>query len=176
MNEGTSLASKVPITNSGGQIPVIGYGVYQIDQSHCTNACLMALSAGYRQIDTAQIYHNEAEVGEALKQCGIPREEIFVTTKIRYPRLGKGNTYKRALQSVQKIDSKEEGYVDLFLIHSPYGINKKDRKDLWMALEKLHGDGKAKAIGVSNYKPEHIEEMREYATIWPPHVNQIQVR
>jgi diketogulonate reductase-like aldo/keto reductase len=156
-------------------MPVLGFGVYQIDPRDCTEACLRAISAGYRHLDTAQLYLNEKEVGVALQQCALPREDTFVTTKIRYPRLGKGKTYLRALESVQKIDPRADGYVDLFLIHSPHGLKPKDRKEMWLALEKLHGEGKARAIGVSNYLPEYLEEMKEYATIWPPAVNQILV-
>jgi diketogulonate reductase-like aldo/keto reductase len=170
-----TLASTIPLRESGGQMPVLGFGVYQIDRPDCIAACLRAISAGYRHIDTAQLYQNEEEVGVALQQCGLPREEVFVTTKIRYPRLGKGKTYLRALQSVQKIDPREGGYVDLFLIHTPHTLKPKDRKELWQALEKLHEEGKARAIGVSNYQPQHLEEMREYAKIWPPAVNQILV-
>src|ERR1700753_1235742 len=174
LNELT-LASSIPLRDSQGRMPVLGFGVYQIDRSDCTEACIRAISAGYRHIDTAQIYQNEEEVGVALQQCGLPREQIFVTTKIRYPRLGKGKTYLRGLQSVQKIDPREDGYVDLFLLHSPHGLKPKDRKELWLALEKLHEEGKARAIGVSNYLPEHLLEMKEYAKIWPPAVNQILV-
>lgn len=170
-----NLASTVDLPVSGRQMPVVGFGVYQIDRAKTTEACRYALSAGYRHIDTAQIYHNEEEVGIALLNCGLPREEIFVTTKIRYPRLGKGKTYLRALQSVQKIDPREDGYVDLFLIHSPHALKPKERKELWLALEKLYEEGKAKAIGVSNYLPEHLDELKEYATIWPPAANQILV-
>lgn len=170
-----TLTSRIPLRDSDSRMPVLGFGVYEIDRPNCTEACLRAISAGYRLIDTAQIYHNEEEVGVALQQCALPREEIFATTKIRYPRVGKGKTYLRGLQSVQKIDPREDGYVDLLLIHSPHGLKPKDRKELWLALEKLHEDGKAKAIGVSNYQVEHLEEMKGYAKIWPPAVNQILV-
>jgi diketogulonate reductase-like aldo/keto reductase len=174
-HNGLTLTSSIPLRDSDGRMPVLGFGVYQIDRPDCTEACLRAISAGYRHIDTAQLYQNEVEVGVALQQCALPREEIFVTTKIRYPRLGKGKTYLRALQSVQKIDPRGDGYVDLFLIHSPHALKPKDRKEMWLALEKLHEEGKARAIGVSNYQPEHLEEMKEYARIWPPAVNQILV-
>lgn len=170
-----NLSSPLPLPVSGHRMPVVGFGVYQIDRAKTTEACRHALSAGYRHIDTAQIYNNEEEVGTALQTCGLPREDIFVTTKIRYARLGKGKTYLRALQSVQRIDPREEGYVDLFLIHSPHALKPKERKEVWLALEKLYEDGKAKAIGVSNYLPEHLDELKEYATIWPPAVNQILV-
>ncbi|KAI1777296.1 aldo/keto reductase [Hypoxylon cercidicola] len=168
-----TLTSSVPLRGSEARMPVLGFGVYQIDRPDCAAACLRALSAGYRHIDTAQIYQNEEEVGAALRDCGLPREAVFVTTKIRYPRLGKGKTYLRALQSIQKIDPRDDGYVDLFLIHSPHALKPKDRKELWLALEKLHEEGRIRAIGVSNYQPEHLEEMKGYATVWPPAVNQI---
>ncbi|KAI1084594.1 aldo/keto reductase [Whalleya microplaca] len=168
-----TLTSSVPLRESDIRMPVLGFGVYQIDRPDCIEACLRAISAGYRLIDTAQLYNNEEEVGVALQQCGLPREDIFVSTKIRYPRLGKGKTYLRALQSVKRIDPREDGYVDLFLIHSPHGMKPKDRKEIWLALEKLHEEGKARAVGVSNYQIEHLEEMKEYATVWPPVVNQI---
>ncbi|ETS73737.1 hypothetical protein PFICI_14683 [Pestalotiopsis fici W106-1] len=176
--EKLSLKSTIALRDSDAKLPVLGFGVYQIDPPDTTAACLQALEAGYRHIDTAQLYQNEAEVGEALRTCGLPREDIFVTTKIRYPRLGKGKTYLRALQSIEKIDARgdgeeEQGYVDLFLIHTPYGISAKDRKEMWLALEKLHDEGRARAIGVSNFAPEHLEEMRSYASVWPPAVNQI---
>jgi diketogulonate reductase-like aldo/keto reductase len=175
--EKLSLESSLALRDSEGKLPVLGFGVYQIDPPDTTAACLQALTAGYRHIDTAQLYQNEAEVGEALRACGLPREDIFITTKIRYPRLGKNKTYMRALQSVEKIDPRgDEGYVDLFLVHTPYGISTKDRKEMWLALEKLHEEGRARAIGVSNFAPEHIEEMRTYASVWPPAVNQILVR
>lgn len=170
-----NLNSTVILRDSGVRMPILGFGVYQIDRPKTTEACLRAISAGYRHIDTAQLYLNEKEVGAALQQSGLPREDIVITTKIRYPRLGKGKTYMRALQSVQNIDPREEGYVDLFLIHSPHGLKPKERKELWLALEKLHAEGKAKAIGVSNYLPEHLDELKEYATFWPPAVNQILV-
>ncbi|KAK1579378.1 aldo/keto reductase [Colletotrichum navitas] len=167
-----SISSTVSLRNTESRMPILGYGVYQISEADCTRACLHALSAGYRHIDIAQLYKNEEAVGAALQQSGLLREEIFVTTKIRYP-LGKGKSYERALQSVHRIDPRPEGYVDLFLIHSPHVLKPKDRRELWTALEKLYENGRARAIGVSNYAPEHLEEMRSYATIWPPAVNQI---
>lgn len=172
-----TMASTVPLLGSNGRMPVLGFGVYQINRRDTTAACLHALSAGYRHIDTAQLYQNEEEVGAALLQSGLPREDVFVTTKIRYVRMGQGNkTYFRVRQSVDKIDAREEeGYVDLFLVHSPFVLKPKERKEAWLALEKLYADGKTKAIGVSNYLPEHLEEMKEYATVWPPAVNQILV-
>jgi len=172
---GLSLSSTLPLLNSKARIPTLGFGVYQISPGDTAIACLKALESGYRLIDTAQIYLNEAEVGAAIAESPLRREDIFVTTKIRYPRLGKGKTYQRLLESVQKIDPGDNGYVDLFLIHSPYTLKPKERKELWLAMEQLHKEGRAKAIGVSNYAVEHFEELKEYATVYPPAVNQILV-
>jgi diketogulonate reductase-like aldo/keto reductase len=170
-----SITSTFNLPNSSTKLPVLGLGVFQIDRPDTTQACIWALQSGYRHIDTAQLYGNEAEVGQAIAQSRLRRENIFVTTKIRYPRLGKGKTYQRLLESVQKIDPRKNGYVDLFLIHSPNTVRPKERKELWLALEQLYAEGKTKAIGVSNFNVEHLEELKEYATIWPPAVNQILV-
>ena len=137
-------------------------------------SCLKALEAGYRHIDTAQFYANEAEVGEALRTSTVPREQVFVTTKILSPAASVEATYDKLLASVHKI-SGADGYVDLFLIHSS-SSGSAGRKLLWQALEKLFFEGKTKSIGVSNFGVGHIEEMRSYAQVWPPHVNQIEVR
>ena len=175
-NQGLSPTSSLPLIHSSAEIPTLGFGVYRIGPDDTKQACLRALQAGYRLIDTAQLYGNEAGVGAALAESPIRRQDVFVTTKIRYPRLGKGKTYQRLLESVRKIDPRDDGYVDLFLIHSPYGLKPKERKELWLAMEQLHGEGRAKAIGVSNYAVEHFEEMKAYAAVYPPAVNQILVR
>jgi diketogulonate reductase-like aldo/keto reductase len=134
---------------------------------------LDAFNAGYRHIDTAQFYGNEKEVGEAVRQSGLPREEVFITTKIITPGGSPQATYQKILDSVEKIAGKD-GYVDLFLIHSS-SSGPKGRKEMWQALEKLLEEGKTKSIGVSNYGVKHIEEMKAYAKVWPPHVDQIEV-
>jgi diketogulonate reductase-like aldo/keto reductase len=181
-----SLASTIPLIHSSESIPVLGYGVYRIPDKECPQACELALAKGYRLIDTAQLYCNEQGVGRGMRGSDVPRGDVFVTTKIRYPRLGKGKTYLRAWESVLKIAGRskaeeekagddDKAYVDLFLLHTPYGIKKGDRKEMWLALEKLHAEGRARAIGVSNFEIEHLEEMKQYATIWPPSVNQLQV-
>jgi diketogulonate reductase-like aldo/keto reductase len=167
------ITDSLPLPSSNVRIPQLGFGVYQSPPSQCTKSCLNALKAGYRHIDTAQYYVNESEVGEALKQTDIPRSEIFVTTKI----LGAGGSvqksYQKCVDSIQKIDGKN-GYVDLFLIHS--AGSSKMRKEMWLALEQLYTEGKAKSIGVSNWGVGHIEEMKSYAKEVPiPHVNQIEL-
>ncbi|KAI2793795.1 9,11-endoperoxide prostaglandin H2 reductase [Penicillium oxalicum] len=167
-----TITDRLPLPNSAGRIPRLGFGVYRSPASQCVQSVLKALQAGYRHIDTAQFYGNESEVGEALRASGIPRDEIFVTTKILSPAGSPEQTYEKLLASVEKIGG-SDGYVDLFLIHSPKS-GPAGRKELWQALEKLQAEGKAKAIGVSNYGVQHIEEMKPYAKVWPPHVNQIE--
>lgn len=113
-------------------------------------------------------------MGEAARQSGIPRNDIFLTTKILVAGGSPEKTYKKCLDSVHKIGG-ENGYVDLFLIHTPSG-GPAAVKEMYQALEKLESEGKARSIGVSNFGIGHIEDMKSYARIWPPHVNQIEVR
>jgi len=178
-NIATMPPSKLAITdllslpNSSVMIPRLGFGVYQSPRSLCVASCLNALKAGYRHIDTAQFYANEKEVGEAVRQSGLDRKDVFITTKAMSPGSSASNTYEKVNKSVTLIDG-GNGYVDLFLIHSP-SSGSEGRKMLWQALEKLVEEGRAKSIGVSNFGVGHIEEMKKYAKIWPPHVNQIEV-
>ncbi|KAJ5191225.1 Aldo/keto reductase subgroup [Penicillium cinerascens] len=167
------ITDLLPLPNSTARIPRLGFGVYRSPSTQCVQSCLKALDVGYRHIDTAQFYGNESEVGEALRTSGLPRDQVFVTTKILSPAGSVEATYAKLLESVEKI-SGPGGYVDLFLIHSS-SSGPAGRKQLWQALERLHGEGKAKSIGVSNYGVHHIEEMKAYAKIWPPQVNQIEV-
>lgn len=159
-------------------IPLPGLGVYKIRGEACTTACLAALAAGYRHVDTAQLYQNEAQVGEAVRQSGVRRDDLFLTTKItpiaKPGRMDTDNTYQSAVESVTRLAG-EHGYVDLFLIHVP-GSSRPQREELWGVLEGLRGEGKVRSIGVSNFRQYHIEEMKEYATVWPPAVNQIEVK
>lgn len=159
---------------SSRQMPTPGFGVYKSFGDRCFQSCATALTAGYRHIDTGQFYNNESQVGDAVRQSGIPRQDVFLTTKILMPEGGFDDTYRQCLESVRMLDS-ENGYVDLFLIHSPHR-GPDGRKLLWQVLEALHANGKAKSIGVSNFGIQHIEELKQYAKIWPPHVNQIEVR
>ncbi|KAJ5099503.1 aldo-keto reductase [Penicillium argentinense] len=168
-----SITDLLPLPNSAERIPRLGFGVYRSPTDQCVQSCLKALDVGYRHIDTAQFYANETEVGEAVRTSGLPRDQVFVTTKILSPAGSVEATYDKLLASVEKIGG-PGGYVDLFLIHSS-SSGPSGRKQLWQALEKLHGEGRAKSIGVSNFGVKHIEEMRSYAKVWPPHVNQIEL-
>jgi len=168
-----ALTDLLPLPNSSVKIPRLGFGIYQSPTKVCINSCLTALKSGYRHIDSAQIYRNETDMGEAARQSGVPRNVLFLTTKILSAGGSPDATYKKCLESVKKIDG-ENGYVDLFLIHTPSG-GTSARKEMWQALEKLEEEGSAKAIGVSNFGVGHIEEMKLYARIWPPHINQIEV-
>ncbi|KAJ5619270.1 hypothetical protein N7510_003254 [Penicillium lagena] len=168
-----TITDRLPLPNSSLRIPRLGFGVYKSPVHQCVTSCHKALDAGYRHIDTAQFYGNEDEVGEALRTSNIPRSEVFVTTKILSPAGSPEATYDKLLASVEKIGGLG-GYVDLFLIHSSKS-GSAGRKQLWQALEKLLEEGKTKSIGVSNFGVQHIEEMRSYAKVWPPHVNQIEL-
>ncbi|KPM42169.1 hypothetical protein AK830_g4375 [Neonectria ditissima] len=167
-----ALTDSLTLTNSV-KIPQLGFGVYQSPTDVCVKSCLTALQDGYRHIDTAQYYANEKEVGQAVQQSGLPRKDIFLTTKILNPGGSVEKSYEKCAESVKKLDP-DTGYVDLFLIHSPNGGNDA-RKEMWQALERLHEEGKAKSIGVSNFGIKHIEELKEFAKVWPPQVNQIEL-
>jgi diketogulonate reductase-like aldo/keto reductase len=169
-----SLISTLPLANSSHKIPQLGFGVYQSPPETCVKSCLTALKAGYRHIDTAQYYANEEQVGQALRESGLKREEVYLTTKILSPGNDVDSTYKSVLDSVEKLAGKD-GYVDLFLIHSPNAGPEK-RKLMWLALEKAKAEGKAREIGVSNYGIGHIEEIKKIGKGWPPAINQIEVR
>ncbi|ORY91161.1 glyoxal reductase [Syncephalastrum racemosum] len=166
----TSVASKRTL-NDGNTIPCVGFGVYNtLPGQETVQSVLWALEAGFRHIDTAAVYHNEEGVGEALKQTNVPREEIFVTTKL----WDNGHGYEKAKAHLEQSLSKLGlDYVDLYLIHSP-GPGKKLRLESWKALEELQAAGKIKSIGVSNYGVHHLEELLANATVKPV-VNQIEV-
>lgn len=171
-----SLHSVIKLHN-GVSMPLLGFGVWQVDPKVCTEVCQTALEAGYRHIDSAQLYRNEAEAGAALRATKVARKDIFFTTKIGRDQGSVEANYESVLESIKKINAGDDkkGYVDLFLIHSPR-MGPAGIKSVWQALEKLHQEGKTRSIGVSNFSKADIEAMKEYATVWPPHVNQIQVR
>jgi diketogulonate reductase-like aldo/keto reductase len=170
-----AITDKLQMPKCATQIPRIGFGVYNSTSSQCVTLCSTALKVGYRHIDTVQDYENEPEVGvgRAVRQSGLKRADVFITSKILAAGGNFAKSVQKGLDSVEKVEG-TDGYVDCLLIHSPNG-GKETRAEIWQALEKLYEVGKAKSIGVSNFGVGHIEEMKTYATVWPPHVNQIQV-
>lgn len=154
--------------NNGVKIPEIGYGVYRIPENGKTKDCVLkALKAGYRHIDTAQVYLNEKEVGEAIKESGIDRKEIFLTTKIWVSNFGDNKTYDSFIKSLNKLGT---DYVDLLLLHQPFG----DYYGAWRDLERIYKEGKAKAIGVSNFWPNRLIDLCGHVEI-KPMINQIEI-
>ncbi|CCL98371.1 uncharacterized protein FIBRA_00366 [Fibroporia radiculosa] len=153
---------------SGYDMPLLGLGVYENDD--CVPACLTALKHGYRHIDSARYYMNEDQVGQAVRESGVPRGEVFVTTKIYHPEHGFESTLRAVDSSVERFGL---GYIDLYLIHS--GLSGKEKRlDTWRALLKARDDGKLRTVGVSNYGVKHLEEIRE-AGLQMPAVNQIEL-
>lgn len=155
--------------NNGTKIPAIGLGVYQAEPGkEVYEAVKSALEIGYRHIDTASFYENESDVGRAIKDSGIPRDEIFVTTKVWNDEQGYEETKAAFQRSLERL---EMDYVDLYLVHWPVP----DKfTETYRALEEIYQEGKAKAIGVSNFLPHHLEELLQSATVVPA-VNQIEL-
>ena len=152
--------------NNGIKIPVLGFGVWQIfDQKECQKAVEDALSVGYRLIDTASLYRNEEAVGRAIKASGIPREDIFLTSKAWISQLGYEDTKLALKETLRKLDT---DYLDLYLIHQPFG----DLHGAWRAMIELKHEELIRAIGVSNFKPHHLEALMK--TEVKPMVNQIE--
>lgn len=156
--------------NSGDEMPGFGFGTWQLDDGQeAYDATSAALKAGYRLIDTARIYGNEQSVGEAVRESGTERDEIFVTTKLWNSDRG----YKSGLQAFEESLARLGlDYIDLYLIHWP-GHDAQARRDAWRALEEIEVSGRSKSIGVSNYMVSHLEELISYANT-PPSVNQIE--
>ncbi|OTA61498.1 Aldo/keto reductase [Hypoxylon sp. EC38] len=156
------------------RISQLGFGVYNSPPEVCVQSCLTALKNGYRHIDTAQLYGNEAEVGQAVQRSGLSRQDVFLTTKVLSPAGSADETYQKCVESIRKLDPRNDGYVDLFLIHNP-DSGSEGRRLLWQVLERLYDEGRAKSIGVSNFGIRHIEELKAVAKVWPPHVDQIEL-
>ena len=148
------------ILNNGVKMPQLGYGVYQVTKDECERCVLDALKAGYRLIDTAQSYFNEEEVGSAIKKSGIPREEIFLTTKVWIEHYGYENAKKSVFESMKKLQTE---YLDLVLLHQPFG----DVYGAWRALEELYEEGKIRAIGISNFYVDRMVEFVNFNRIKP---------
>ena len=152
-------------------MPRFGLGVWQMDNETCKSSVLYALNQGYRLIDTATAYGNEEAVGEAIRESNIPREEIFIVTKLRRVHAtGYDETLQRCRESLVSLDL---DYIDLYLVHAP-PENISAREDVWRAMEDCMKIGLTRSIGVSNYGISHLQAMRDYATILPS-VNQIEI-
>ena len=151
---------------NGVKMPQLGYGVYQVTKEECKRCVLDALDVGYRAIDTAQSYFNEAEVGEAIAESGIDRKEIFLTTKVWIEHYGYEQAKESVLQSMEKLKT---DYIDLVLLHQPFA----DYYGAYRALEDLYEAGKLRAIGVSNFYPDRLVDIASFARI-KPMVNQIE--
>ena len=151
---------------NGVKMPMLGYGVYQVTKDECERCVLDALSVGYRHIDTAQSYFNEEEVGAAIKKSGIPREEIFITSKVWIEHYGYDEGRVSVLESLRKLGT---DYIDLMLLHQPFA----DYYGAWRALEDLYEEGKLRAIGISNFYPDRFVDIVNFARI-KPMVNQIE--
>ena len=162
--------------SNGVKIPSIGFGTWQAEADKARSSVAEALRAGYRHIDTAQAYGNEKDVGEGIRESGVPRSEIFITTKLT----NDNHTYDLTMSSFeQSLKDLELEYVDMFLIHWPNPIQFRDcwqerNKETWKAMEELYKAGRIRAIGVSNFRKHHIDALLESAEIMPM-VNQIRL-
>lgn len=154
--------------NNGVQMPILGFGVFQIrDAEECEKSVCAAIEAGYRLIDTAASYRNEVAVGNAIRKSGVAREELFVTTRLWIQDADE----ERALSAFQKsLDRLQLNYLDLYLIHQPYG----DVHGAWRAMEKLYREGRVRAIGISNFDPDRAIDLITHNQIVPA-ANQIEV-
>lgn len=152
--------------NNGVKMPMLGYGVYQVDPAEAERCVLDAISVGYRSIDTAQAYANEEGVGNAIVKCGVPREELFITTKIWISNAG----YEKAKASIEESLKKlKTDYVDLLLIHQPFN----DYYGTYHAMEEAYKAGKVRAIGVSNFYPDRLIDICRFVEVKPA-VNQVE--
>ena len=152
--------------NNGIKMPMLGYGVYQVTKDECKRCVQDALETGYRLIDTAQSYFNEEEVGQALAESGIPRRDIFPTTKVWVEHYGYEETKKSVYISLEKLKTE---YLDLMLLHQPFA----DYYGAYRALEDLYTEGVIRAIGVSNFYPDRLVDIANFARIVPM-VNQVE--
>jgi 2,5-diketo-D-gluconate reductase A len=155
------------ILNNGVEMPILGFGVFQMnDPQECEQAVYDAIMAGYRLIDTAASYLNEEEVGRAIKRSDVPREELFITTKLWVQDAGYESTKKAFSKSLERL---QLDYLDLYLIHQPFG----DVHGSWRAMEELYREGKIKAIGVSNFHPDRLIDLIIHNEVIPA-VNQVE--
>ena len=152
--------------NNGVEMPMLGYGVFLVSPEECERCVLDAISVGYRSIDTAQAYYNEEGVGNAIIKCGVPREELFITTKVWITNAGYEKAKASIEQSLQKLQT---DYIDLLLIHQPYN----DYYGTYRAMEEAYKAGKVKAIGLSNFYPDKFVDIAKFSEIKPT-VNQLE--
>ena len=161
-----SLVPTVPL-NNGGEMPLLGFGVFQIpDAAECESSVAEAIHTGYRLIDTSAAYGNEAAVGNAIKRSGVPRAELFVTTKLWIQDTGYERTKQAFERSLQRLQLE---VLDLYLIHQPFG----DVYGAWRAMEELYREGRIRAIGVSNFHPDRVMDLIVHNQVAPA-VNQIE--
>ncbi len=154
--------------NNGVQMPILGYGVFQIaDEAECERCVVDAVQAGYRLIDTAASYRNEEAVGRGLRRCGVPRDQLFVTTKLWVEDVGYARTQAAIDTSLRRLGL---DYLDLYLIHQPYS----DVHGAWRAMEEAYRTGKLRAIGLSNFEPDRLMDIQAFNAITPA-VNQIEI-
>lgn len=152
--------------NNGIEMPILGYGVYQVSPEECERCVSDAISVGYRSIDTAQAYRNEEGVGNAISKCGVPRQELFITTKVWISNAG----YEKAKASIdESLRKLQTDYIDLLLIHQPFG----DYYGTYRAMEEAYKAGKLRSIGVSNFYPDRFIDLAEFCEIKPA-VNQVE--
>ena len=154
--------------NNGVEMPILNFGVYQIPKEETKKCVLDAIKIGYRGIDIAQSYFNEEEVGDAIKECGVPRKELFITTKVWIDNYGYEKCKKSVLESMKKLKT---DYIDLVLLHQPFS----DYYGAYKALEDLYHEGKIKAIGVSNFYPDRLSDICLFGRDVIPAVNQVEV-
>jgi len=154
------------ILNNGVEMPVLGFGVYQVDGAICERCVSDALAAGYRSIDTAAAYMNERAVGRAVRRSGIPRGELFITTKLWVQDAGYESAKRAFAASLERL---QLDYLDLYLIHQPFG----DVYGAWRAMEELYREGKVRAIGVSNFQPDRLVDLILHNEVVPA-VNQVE--
>lgn len=152
--------------NNGVKMPILGYGVYQVSKAECERCVLDALDLGYRSLDTAQSYFNEEEVGAAMTRSGVPRDEIFLTTKVWIEHYGQGPARQSVLESMEKLGV---DYLDLVLLHQPFS----DYYGAYRDLEELYREGKVRAIGISNFYPDRMVDLASFVSI-KPMVNQVE--
>ena len=154
------------ILNNGVEMPVLGFGVYQVEETVCEQCVCDAIAAGYRSIDTASAYLNERAVGRAIRRSGVPREELFITTKLWVQDAGYESTKRAFAKSLERL---QLDYLDLYLIHQPFG----DVYGSWRAMEELYREGAVRAIGVSNFQPDRLVALILHNEVLPA-VNQVE--